>query len=49
MMVLSPEGLLVSYNNRDSLKKAGVYDGVIFHLYPVEDYDFDSTELGLAA
>lgn len=40
-MVKSDVGLRVSHSDRDRLADLGVYDGIVFHLYAVEDDDED--------
>lgn len=36
-IVLSNEGLLYSSNRSDRLERLNIYDGIIFHLYAIED------------
>jgi TIR domain-containing protein len=39
--VMSAGGLRLSYSARDRLEDLGVYDGTLFHLYSIEDEDYD--------
>jgi hypothetical protein len=36
-MVASKEGTKISYTDEDSLGSVGVYNGIVFHLYAIED------------
>jgi hypothetical protein len=38
-VIMSGHGLRFSYSDLDRLEDVGVYDGIVFHLYPVEDED----------
>jgi len=38
-IIRSENGLRFSYSDRDRLEDLGVYDGIVFHLYQVEDED----------
>lgn len=41
-IVMSEGGMRLSYSSRDRLEDLGVYDGILFHLYSVEDEDYDA-------
>ena len=36
-LIKTHEGLSYSYDLQDRLEKIGVYDGIMFHIYPIED------------
>lgn len=40
-MVASKDGLRFSYSDQDRLEDIGVNDGIVFHLYAIEDEGSD--------
>lgn len=46
-VIKTEEGIKYSYDDTDRLEKLGIYDGVVFRLFPIEDerYDFSEEEL----
>jgi TIR domain len=46
-LVKGKEGLISSSQRRVTLNEAGIYDGIIFNLFPIEDEDFSSRDAGI--
>lgn len=44
--IKTKDGLKISTNERDRLEEIGIYDGIVFHLYPIQKEPADSTMMG---
>jgi len=48
-LVKGTEGLKYSYQRRDTLTEAGIYDGIIFNLFPIEDEHYSPGDAAMLA
>lgn len=48
-LVKETEGLKHSYQRRDTLTEAGIYDGIIFNLFPIEDEHYSAGDSAMLA
>jgi hypothetical protein len=48
-LIKGTEGVKPSYQRRDTLTEAGIYDGIIFNLFPIENEDYRPRDSAMLA